>query len=134
MSIDVRRLHRRSARQLQVDDSCFICAGQLGEAFPFGEEPKVVRCRVCGTESLRPLPTPDELKQHYRDYSITKTSDEQILLLASMGVETLKFYVRRTELGNKPRGEIRFLDVGFGNGAGLFAGSMLGRFNPKAVT
>jgi len=113
-------------RTLNASEPCFICAGELKETQPFGDKPKVVRCRACGTESLRPLPSPEDLREHYRDYSLTKSSDEQILLLASMGIETLKFYLGKTDLADKPRRDIRFLDVGFGNGAGLFAGSMLG--------
>jgi 2-polyprenyl-3-methyl-5-hydroxy-6-metoxy-1,4-benzoquinol methylase len=123
MSTDVQTLQERYSDR---NDSCFICAGQLKISFPFGDKPRVVRCRVCGTESLRPLPKPADLKEHYRDYSLTKKSDDQILFLASLGVETLKFYLGNTELANKAQGDIRFLDVGFGNGAGLFAGSMLG--------
>lgn len=126
MSTDVQAFTERFDPHKGTVESCFICAGQIDDVFPFGDKPKVVRCRVCGTESLRPLPTPDDLIEHYRDYAITKTSDEQILLLASMGVETLKFYLGNTEMADKPRGDVRFLDVGFGNGAGLFAGSMLG--------
>lgn len=118
--------HFRSEAREEVRSSCSLCGGQLVEAFPFGDIPKVVRCRFCGTESLRPLPTHNDLKEHYRDYSITKTSDEQILLLASMGVKTLEFYIGRTALADKPRGDLHFLEIGFGNGAGLFAGSMLG--------
>ena len=127
MSIDVEVLPERySDRQQHMTESCFICDGQVRSFFPFGDEPKVVRCRMCGTESLRPLPTPADLREHYRDYSITKTSDEQLLFLASLAVDSLKFYLGKTELADKPRGDIRFLEVGFGNGAGLFAGSMLG--------
>jgi 2-polyprenyl-3-methyl-5-hydroxy-6-metoxy-1,4-benzoquinol methylase len=109
-----------------MHDSCSICAGELQDLFPFGDKPKVVRCRACGTESLRPLPTPEELKEHYRDYQLTKSSDEQTLFLASLSVETLRFYLGNTALANTPSGDVRFLDIGFGNGAGLFAGSVLG--------
>lgn len=127
MSTDAQSLQERdSDRDQQITESCLVCAGQLQDLFPFGDTPKVVRCEVCGTESLRPLPTSDDLKEHYRDYSLTKSSDDQILFLASLGVETLKFYLGKTELANEPREDIRFLDVGFGNGAGLFAGSILG--------
>jgi len=127
MSIDVNALPERySDRQPQMIEACFICDGQLENAFPFGDKTKVVRCHACGTESLRPLPTPEDLREHYRDYSITKTSDEQILRLTAMGVETLRFYLGKTELAKKALSDIRFLDVGFGNGAGLFAGSTLG--------
>lgn len=127
MNIDVQTLHERySDRKQQMTEACFICAGKLQNLFPFGDELKVVSCRVCGTESLRPLPTREDLNEHYRDYPLTRCSDERTLFLASLSVEALKFYLGNTQLADKPRGDIRFLEVGFGNGAGLFAGSMLG--------
>jgi SAM-dependent methyltransferase len=110
----------------EPNERCHICSGPLTALFPFGAAPKVVRCQDCRTESLRPLPTMKELEDHYADYVITKTPEDELLLLTSLSAETLRFYLKKTELAKAPASAIRFLEMGFGNGAGLFAGSKLG--------
>lgn len=111
---------------IQKDESerCHICEGPLTTLFPFGEAPKVVHCQDCHTESLRPLPTMKELEEHYADYVITKTAEEELLLLTSLSAETLRFYIEKTAAA--AASSIRFLEIGFGNGAGLFAGAKMG--------
>src|SRR6185295_15945353 len=71
-------------------------------------------------------PTMKELEDHYADYVITKTPEDELLLLTSLSAETLRFYLKKTEFANAPSPAIRFLEMGFGNGAGLFAGAKLG--------
>jgi 2-polyprenyl-3-methyl-5-hydroxy-6-metoxy-1,4-benzoquinol methylase len=114
--------------QVQEDqqERCFICNGKILELFPFGDSPRVVHCQDCHTESIKPLPTMRELEEHYANYVVTKTSEEQILFLTSISLDSLRFYSDRTALVTRPASEIRFLEIGFGNGAGMFAGAKLG--------
>jgi 2-polyprenyl-3-methyl-5-hydroxy-6-metoxy-1,4-benzoquinol methylase len=109
-----------------MNDSCFICAGPVADLFPFGDTPKVVRCLACRTESLRPLPTPSQVEQHYSNYPVTKTPEETILFLTSLSVKALRWYIKRMGFTDDALASLRFLEIGFGNGAGLFAGSRLG--------
>lgn len=120
MPTTIGKLNRESIEE------CRICDGELVELFPFGDTPKVVRCKDCRTESIRPLPTPEELADHYSGYPLTRTSDDQTLRLVPLAIETLKFYLAQTDLRSRPPPSIRFLEMGFGNGAGLWAGSKLG--------
>jgi 2-polyprenyl-3-methyl-5-hydroxy-6-metoxy-1,4-benzoquinol methylase len=110
----------------QSSRSCRICDGELIELFPFGDSPKVVRCRSCRTESLRPLPTPEELEAHYTNYEVTNTPEEQVNTLINLSMETLRFYLGEMELKGRSLESIRLLEIGFGNGAGMFAASKLG--------
>jgi 2-polyprenyl-3-methyl-5-hydroxy-6-metoxy-1,4-benzoquinol methylase len=124
MSIDDQE--HRFDQQKEVNERCHICNGPLTDLFPFGDAPKVVHCEDCHTESIRPLPTMKELEDHYADYVITKTPEDELLFLTSLSTETLGFYLKKTDYANTPASSIRFLEIGFGNGAGLFAGSKLG--------
>lgn len=109
----------------EIDETCWICAGALIRLSPFGNSSKVIHCQNCQTESIRPLPTPEQLDEYYSNYPATKTSEDQLFYLMSLSMETLRFYLGKTDL-QQAREQIRFLEIGFGNGAGLFAGSKLG--------
>jgi 2-polyprenyl-3-methyl-5-hydroxy-6-metoxy-1,4-benzoquinol methylase len=109
-----------------VESGCRICDGPLSEKEPFGKSPIVVHCCECRTESLRPLPTPKELEDHYAGYHVTKTSEEDIRYLTELSVESLKFYLGKMNLRQSDKRPLTFLEIGFGNGAGLFAGAKLG--------
>jgi 2-polyprenyl-3-methyl-5-hydroxy-6-metoxy-1,4-benzoquinol methylase len=105
---------------------CNICGGQVINLFPFENSSTVIHCKICGTESIRPLPTPEQIENYYANYPTTKTPEEQIHYLTALSVEALQFYISKMNLRNNPPGCLRFLEIGFGNGAGLFAGYKLG--------
>jgi 2-polyprenyl-3-methyl-5-hydroxy-6-metoxy-1,4-benzoquinol methylase len=96
------------------------------ELFPFGDAPKVIRCRSCRTESLRPLPTSSELKEHYANYEVTNTLEEQVAFLTELSMMSLKFYFSRMLSKSSSLERLKLLEVGFGNGAGVFAAARMG--------
>jgi 2-polyprenyl-3-methyl-5-hydroxy-6-metoxy-1,4-benzoquinol methylase len=106
--------------------SCGICNGVVTEKYPFGPTPKVVRCVECGTESLCPLPTRAQLKQHYANYDVTNTNEEQVEFLTGLFANSLKFYLKRTNLTDQSLSSLRLLEIGFGNGSALFAAAQMG--------
>jgi 2-polyprenyl-3-methyl-5-hydroxy-6-metoxy-1,4-benzoquinol methylase len=115
-----------SGKTTEAKEVCWICDGKLISLSPFGESPVVVHCQNCQTESIRPLPTPEQLDEYYSNYLVTQTAEEQLQRLLSLSVEALRFYIKETELSLEKSQQIRFLEIGFGNGAGLFAGAKLG--------
>lgn len=124
---NIRTLERSDlTRETIQSEKCGICDANVRRLTPFEGETAVVSCTNCGTQSLRPLPTDAQLREHYRDYVITKTEDRQLFELISLGGQTLEYYLSKTALTERRRNEIRFLEIGFGNGAGLFAASKLG--------
>jgi 2-polyprenyl-3-methyl-5-hydroxy-6-metoxy-1,4-benzoquinol methylase len=110
----------------EASETCRICDGELISLSPFGDSPQVTHCQNCHTESIRPLPTPEQLDEYYANYLVTKTPEDQLQYLISLSMETLRFYLKKTDLSQMATHLIRFLEIGFGNGAGLFAGARLG--------
>jgi 2-polyprenyl-3-methyl-5-hydroxy-6-metoxy-1,4-benzoquinol methylase len=110
----------------EASETCVICAGELIKFSPFGESGRVIHCQNCHTESIRPLPTPEQLDEYYANYHATQTPEEQLHYLISLSVEALHFYFKKMDLPQAAIPEKRFLEIGFGNGAGLFAGAKLG--------
>jgi SAM-dependent methyltransferase len=107
-------------------ERCHLCDGEVIRLSPFGDSPEVIHCQNCHTESLRPLPTAQQLEEYYGNYPATKTPEDQLLYLIELSVKTLNYYLRKTGLSEMSPSSIRFLELGFGNGAGLFAGAKLG--------
>jgi 2-polyprenyl-3-methyl-5-hydroxy-6-metoxy-1,4-benzoquinol methylase len=109
-----------------ANEKCCICAGELINLSPFDDSSRVIHCQNCHTESIRPLPTPAELDEYYSNYPATQTSEEQLHYLVILSIKALRFYLKKMEAPETSWQQTRFLEVGFGNGAGLFAGAKLG--------
>jgi radical SAM protein with 4Fe4S-binding SPASM domain len=70
MSIDARSFEEvHIDRQQRATEACFMCEGQIDDAFPFGDTPKVVRCRpivlpdgtVMACSCVAPMDATDDL-------------------------------------------------------------------------
>lgn len=113
-----------------VEDSgcCQICGLSLiVKIAPFDSPAHhVVHCHACGHETLRPLPTADELALYYSDYSTTKTSDAELRFLYERSLEFFENFVANTDLKGTDLSGRNYLEIGFGNGAGLFAAAASG--------
>jgi len=105
---------------------CPICNGEILKLFPFDNSAMVAHCAECGTESIRPLPAREELEAYYTNYPTTKTAEDEIRYLTNLSVEALRFYIGKMNLSLGSFNDKRFVEVGFGNGAGMFAGCELG--------
>lgn len=103
---------------------CRICGGSTRTLAPFQVEVVVRRCRDCHTEVLSPLPTPEELQAYYTGYGTTQTPEEELGPLLDVAETSLDFYLR---VGNRATARgMSFLDIGFGNGAAIFAAARRG--------
>lgn len=114
--------------QLSVESDCPICLSPraLQLAHRFEEDSYyVVRCKACCVETILPHPTSRLLKEFYSDYHNTRTAEEQMPLLIGRSVELLEVLLSHLPLapGRKP---LRYMEVGFGNGASLLAAAQLG--------
>ncbi|MBI3652539.1 MAG: class I SAM-dependent methyltransferase [Acidobacteria bacterium] len=124
MSTPLEESHFHSSEE--APSRCCICDGKVISFSPFANASTVIHCQNCHTESIRPLPTPAQLDDYYANYVATKTSEEQLQFLISLSIKALRFYLQKTALSEVSPPQIRFLEIGFGNGAGLFAGAKLG--------
>lgn len=113
--------------QLSVGSDCPICLSRrsLQPAHRFEEDSYyAVRCNVCGVETILPHPDSSQLKEFYSDYHNIRTAEEQIPFLIDRSVELLQALQPRLSLS--PGKRLRYMEVGFGNGASLLAAAQLG--------
>lgn len=86
-------------------------------------------CTHCKHQTLLPLPSPDDLKAFYDNYGTTKTEADFLSFLIEKESQYFKSIVAefgRTHslrLGVEPS---TYLEVGFGNGAGIIAAAQQG--------
>ena len=91
----------------------------------FEEDPHaVVECTACTVQTILPHPTRAALKEYYSNYPTTRTPEQQISLLIERHDQLFKWLRDRWQV---PLTEgIRYLEVGFGNGASLLAAARMG--------
>jgi SAM-dependent methyltransferase len=108
---------------------CLVCqaGSSIGLLHQFEDDPHyVVVCSACSVQTIRPLPTTDELKDYYSNYPTTQTDKEQLQFLIDRHVELFEYlatWVRPQPIAGQP---IRYLEVGFGNGASILAAAQIG--------
>jgi 2-polyprenyl-3-methyl-5-hydroxy-6-metoxy-1,4-benzoquinol methylase len=107
---------------------CPICgARDVARRSPFeAAQFWVIHCRACRHEAIRPLPSADEVRAFYSDYPTTQTASADVDFLVQRSLEFLRDFIARTELRDARLAELNFLELGFGNGASLFAAAKAG--------
>lgn len=110
------------------DRQCSICGSpDLLRHTPFDvSDFHVVHCRACRHEAIRPLPTPAQLSEFYRDYYVTRTSDADLRFLHQRSLCFFAHLRANIGLADRPLSDLNFLEVGFGNGASLFGAATVG--------
>jgi SAM-dependent methyltransferase len=107
---------------------CPIChtTSSLTLVHRFEEDPHYVAgCNVCSVQTILPHPSGDELKEFYLHYHNTRTPDEHMPFLIKRHAELFEDLKKRFQV-NSGTGPIRYLEVGFGNGASLIAAAQAG--------
>jgi 2-polyprenyl-3-methyl-5-hydroxy-6-metoxy-1,4-benzoquinol methylase len=107
---------------------CPICgAASVAIRTPFDRpEYRVLHCRSCGHESIRPLPTRAEQEALYNGFAVTMASEEEMRFVVERSIAFLKHFLEQSEMRGARTQDLRYLDVGLGNGAGLLAAAKLG--------
>src|SRR5689334_15075802 len=94
-----------------VNESCWICGGEVTSLSPFDDSARVIHCQNCQTESIRPLPTAEELDEYYSNYHATQTSEEQLHYLISLSTEALRFYMKKMDLSETALRQTRLMEI-----------------------
>lgn len=111
---------------LDESSDCIVCGGKQRRLHPFGKCPLVLHCRRCGNQALWPMPLDEEIQEYYSNYPTTKTPEQDVLYLAELAQQGLSFYLDKMGHQTETRKALNFLEIGFGNAAGLFAAAHLG--------
>src|SRR5262245_42528903 len=106
-----------------IADDCPICrsSASLRLVHQFEYEPYyVVGCKECSVQTILPHPTKEEIIEFYLGYTTTRTPDEQIPFLVERNLELFEQLWLHWRLPlDFPA--TRYMEVGFGNGAGVLA-------------
>jgi 2-polyprenyl-3-methyl-5-hydroxy-6-metoxy-1,4-benzoquinol methylase len=92
----------------------------------FGPTPLLRFCKTCEVECLDPIPTEEELAAYYSGYLTTQadiSALRELITWAKLGIE--RSFDRLGDKAPSLRGA-RWLEVGFGGGASLFAAAQSG--------
>lgn len=111
-----------------LSGDCPICQtkSSLRLLHRFEDDPHyVVGCGVCSAQTIVPHPEREELKEYYLGYRTTRTPDEQMPLLIEKSIEL--FNGLSEHLSPPPDfRDVRYMEIGFGNGASILAAAQLG--------
>jgi SAM-dependent methyltransferase len=107
---------------------CPICgASDVTRCSPFeATQFWVISCRTCRHEAIRPLPSAEQLRHFYSGYPTTRTPVADLDFLVERSLEFLRDFVAATGLQARRLPELNYLELGFGNGASLFAAAQTG--------
>jgi len=108
-------------------DECPLChaASSISTVYRFEEDAHyVVACSTCLVQTILPHPSRTELTEFYENYHNTRTDDEVMPFLIAGNAELLADLRKR--YGVAAGSSVRYLEIGFGNGASLLAAAQAG--------
>jgi 2-polyprenyl-3-methyl-5-hydroxy-6-metoxy-1,4-benzoquinol methylase len=112
----------------QVIGHCAVCdTGKLVRLDVFEDDNHwVAHCCGCGQELLQPLPSPEALQEYYDGYSSGVMPDDDVSFLYSHSNAYFQRFIKGAGMESENLGDLRFLEVGFGNGARLLGAAKFG--------
>jgi 2-polyprenyl-3-methyl-5-hydroxy-6-metoxy-1,4-benzoquinol methylase len=112
---------------LAIGQDCPVCRqpATLQVSYRFEDDLHyVVGCKACTVQAIMPFPTRAELKEYYFNYQTTRTPEEEMPLLIARHVDLFQWLRSRWQVPCTR--DVRYMEVGFGNGASLLAAAQLG--------
>jgi SAM-dependent methyltransferase len=113
--------------ELSIGHDCPVCRepASLEVLYRFEDDAHyIVGCKSCTVQTILPYPTRSELKEYYFNYHTTRTPEDQMPLLIARHVDLFEWL--RTKWHVPSTKGVRYVEVGFGNGASLLAAAQLG--------